>query len=364
MASIFDYNGIPIYGPDIRKGVLRIAHPSDDFITGYDSIYLFASTAVFLLYTIIKEIQLVLCRPKFGVNANKFAEGMEEEEDDDVRAERARIKRFAEGMDGGEYDGQNEDVVIVDDLKKAYGKELAVKGVSYGVKRGQCFSLLGVNGAGKTTTFKMLTGDIVPTSGSARIGGFSVKTNMNKARQMIGYCPQFGGLLRLVTVREHLELYAKVKGIAPNEVSEAVEEKIDQLGLRPFANVLSKDLSGGNQRKLSVAIATMGNPAVVFLDEPSTGMDPASRRFMWNFISSKSMSQSAIILTTHSMEESEALSNQVAIMVAGRLRCIGSIQHLKNTYGKGIMVDVKFDFHPSRISTLCLPALSLLATLI
>ena len=203
MASIFVVKGIPIYGPDISKGgIPRIAHPSDDFITGYDLIYLFSSAVVFLLYAVFKEVQLSFCPSARSASLAKFEEGMEEEEDDDVRAERDRISG-----------GNSEDVVIVDGLRKAYGKKLAVKGVSYGVQRGQCFSLLGVNGAGKTTTFKMLTGDIAPTYGSALIGGYSVRTSMNKARQLIGYCPQFGGLLRLLTVREHLELYANVKGI-------------------------------------------------------------------------------------------------------------------------------------------------------
>jgi len=150
---------------------------------------------------------------------------------------------------------------------------------------------------------------------------------MNEARRNIGYCPQFDALLDNLTVLEHLELYSEIKGIPTNLREALVDKKLQEMDLERFRNVQAGTLSGGNKRKLSVAIAMIGNPPIVFLDEPSTGMDPEARRFMWNVISriATQRGQSSIILTTHSMEEAEALSTKIAIQVDGNLRCLGSV---------------------------------------
>jgi len=150
---------------------------------------------------------------------------------------------------------------------------------------------------------------------------------MNEARRNIGYCPQFDALLDNLTVLEHLELYSEIKGIPTNLREALVNKKLQEMDLERFRNVQAGTLSGGNKRKLSVAIAMIGNPPIVFLDEPSTGMDPEARRFMWNVISriATQRGQSSIILTTHSMEEAEALSTKIAIQVDGNLRCLGSV---------------------------------------
>jgi ATP-binding cassette subfamily A (ABC1) protein 1 len=189
----------------------------------------------------------------------------------------------------------------------------------------------------------MLTGNFLPSSGDAWLYGLDIKTQQLEVRAKLGYCPQHDALLDLLTVREHLQLFGRIKGVAEKDLSRYVETVIKDMDLTEFANKLAGRLSGGNKRKLSVGIATIGRPPIVFLDEPSTGMDPVARRFMWDVIEriSQQDSQCAVVLTTHSMEECEALCGRVGIMVGGRLRCLGSAQHLKGRYGQGYQLEVK-----------------------
>ncbi|CAK63379.1 unnamed protein product (macronuclear) [Paramecium tetraurelia] len=260
--------------------------------------------------------------------------------DDDVAKEKQLCETFK----------PEEKAILVKELRKVFmlgeGKhKVAVDQVSFAIDQGEVFGLLGVNGAGKTTTFKILSGELKPTSGEAFIAGKSVITDLEAARVNIGYCPQFDALLDNLTVREHIELFSDIKGIPYYKKEELVEKKLNEMDLKRFENIQSGQLSGGNKRKLSVAIAMIGNPPIVFLDEPSTGMDPEARRFMWNVISriATQRKQSTIILTTHSMEEAEALSTKIAIQVSGNLRCLGSVQHIKNKFGKGYEIEVKLE---------------------
>jgi ATP-binding cassette, subfamily A (ABC1), member 3 len=166
---------------------------------------------------------------------------------------------------------------------------------------------------------------------------------MKTIGSLIGYCPQFDALLENLTAREHLELYAAIKGIPASLRPKLIENKLQQLNLKQYENVLAGTYSGGNKRKLSVAIALLGNPPIILLDEPSSGMDPEARRFMWSIVSQISTQNktSSVILTTHSMEEAEALSSKLAIMVEGKVKCIGPVQQLKSKYGKGFEIEVK-----------------------
>jgi ATP-binding cassette subfamily A (ABC1) protein 3 len=225
------------------------------------------------------------------------------------------------------------------------GGKVAVADLSFGVPAGECFGFLGINGAGKTSTLKILTGDEGPTAGTVLVGGHNAATEPHAVRHLLGYCPQFDALLELLTVREHLELYSGLKGIPPAAVPAAVDAKLAQLDLLQYANKLAGTLSGGNKRKLSVAIALIGAPRVVVLDEPSTGMDPVARRFMWDVISRAvtGRKECSLLLTTHSMEEVEALCGRVGIMVGGRLRCLGSAQHLKSRFGSGYVCTLQLE---------------------
>jgi ABC-type multidrug transport system ATPase subunit len=201
-----------------------------------------------------------------------------------------------------------------------------------------------MNGAGKSTTMKILTGEELCTSGDATLGGFDIKSEQNSVRQLLGYCPQFDALIGMLTAREHLTLFARIKGLPKEQIDRYVDELLDQLTLTQYADRQAKTYSGGTKRKLSLGIALIGNPRVVFLDEPTTGVDPESRRFMWTLIST-TMQGRSVILTTHSMDECEALCSRIGIMVNGRLVCLGSPAHLKATHGAGYQFDVAFQPH-------------------
>uniref|UniRef100_A0A8C2AMP7 ATP-binding cassette, sub-family A (ABC1), member 12 n=1 Tax=Cyprinus carpio TaxID=7962 RepID=A0A8C2AMP7_CYPCA len=237
-------------------------------------------------------------------------------EDEDVVAERLRVDRG----------DANADILQVNHLTKVYQnlskRVQAVKRLSVGIPAGECFGLLGVNGAGKTTTFKMLTGDISPTDGSAKIRDIDGREGIN-----IGYCPQVDALDDLLTGEEHLYFYARIRGISKRE--------IDRVRSR---HNTSESYSCGTRRKLSTALALIGNPQILLLDEPSSGMDPRSKRHLWKIISEQVMGKCAVVLTSHSMEECEALCTRLAIMVKGQFRCLGSLQHIKNRFGKGFTV--------------------------
>nr|XP_019968212.1 PREDICTED: retinal-specific ATP-binding cassette transporter-like [Paralichthys olivaceus] len=255
------------------------------------------------------------------------------DEDDDVATERLRI-----------YEGGSKtDILQIRDLSKTYvgRKRAAVDRICVGVPAGECFGLLGVNGAGKTTTFKMLTGDTDVSSGEATVAGYSILTEILDVHQNMGYCPQFDAIDELLTGREHLYLYARLRGVPESEIPRVAEWGVQKLGLTEYAGVCAGTYSGGNKRKLSTAIAMIGCPALVLLDEPTTGMDPHSRRFLWNAIMSVIQDGRAVVLTSHSMEECEALCTRLAIMVNGTFKCLGTIQHLKYKFGDGYIVTMK-----------------------
>ena len=208
------------------------------------------------------------------------------------------------------------------------------------IQPGECFGFLGVNGAGKSTTFSMLTGATPPTSGDASLRGLSILSQQRALRRLVGFCPQHDALEALLTCREHLRLYAHIKGVPRRHVDDEVESLLVDLDLAMFANKRAGTLSGGNKRKLCVAIALIGAPQLVLLDEPSSGMDAASKRFLWAVIRRRT-AQCCTILTTHSMEECEALCSRIGVMVDGALRCLGPIQRLKATYGQGYHVALR-----------------------
>uniref|UniRef100_G3VI70 ABC transporter domain-containing protein n=1 Tax=Sarcophilus harrisii TaxID=9305 RepID=G3VI70_SARHA len=216
---------------------------------------------------------------------------------------------------------------------------LAVDRISFAVMKGECFGLLGFNGAGKTTTFKMLTGDETITSGDAFFDGLSISKNIKTRR--ISYCPQFDALLDYMTGREIMYMYARLWGIPENHIDHYVKNMLKSLLLESNADKLIRNLSGGNKRKLSTGISLIGRPSVIFLDEPSTGMDPVARRLLWDTVMRTRESGKAIVITSHSMEECEALCTRLAIMVAGKLKCLGSPQYLKNKFGSGYTLVAK-----------------------
>ena len=175
------------------------------------------------------------------------------------------------------------------------------------------------------------------------MNGYSISNQKEKVYRSIGYCPQFDALMPLLTAREHLKFFARLRGIPEKNVKQVSEWAMDKVGLNVFADRLSGDLSGGNKRKLSTAIALVGNPSVICLDEPTSGMDAKARRLLWNDITNLVKENRIVILTSHSMEECEALCSRLVIMVNGRFKCLGSPQHLKSKFGSGFKLAVKLN---------------------
>ncbi|XP_020104901.1 ABC transporter A family member 2-like [Ananas comosus] len=219
----------------------------------------------------------------------------------------------------------------------------AVKGIWVNLAKDQLFCLLGPNGAGKTTVINCLTGITPVTGGDALIYGYSVRSNvgMSNIRRMIGVCPQFDILWDALSAEEHLHLFASIKGLPPSTIKSVAEKSLAEVKLTNAANVRAGSYSGGMKRRLSVAVALIGDPKMVFLDEPTTGMDPITRRHVWDIIEDAKKGR-AIVLTTHSMEEADILSDRIAIMAKGKLRCIGTSIRLKSKFGTGYIANVSF----------------------
>lgn len=257
------------------------------------------------------------------------------EEDQDVAAERQRVIS---------PEGKN-DVVRVIGLRKEYRlgarkKKVAVQNLTLSIPQGQCFGLLGMNGAGKSTTLAALSGDTVPTAGDIHLNGYNLLTNPGNALKYFGWCPQFDALIGNLTGREQLWMYCRIKGLNESVIKDSVDAFLKMLDLEYLADRVVGGYSGGNKRKMSLAVAMIGNPPIVFLDEPSTGMDPLARRFMWNVITGLGGNK-AVIVTTHSMEECDALTQRIGIMSQGRLVCLGSSQHLKSRFAAGYSLQIK-----------------------
>ncbi|BHF81004.1 hypothetical protein SprV_0702413300 [Sparganum proliferum] len=237
---------------------------------------------------------------------------------------------------------QSNDIIRVKGVNKRYPRKKlpAVDNLTFGVRPGECFGLLGVNGAGKTTTFNMLTTSIKPDRGEIWINGCNLETEARKAHTQIGYCPQFDALHPHLTGYETLQFYARIRGFPENDIKPVVAALIDHMSLRPHAEKQASAYSGGNLRKLSTAVAILGNPRVLLLDEPTSGMDPGAKRYLWDVLKSLLRDNCSIVLTSHSMEECETLCNRVGIMVAGQFQCFGTVPRLKERFGEGYIVEV------------------------
>ncbi|KAF5734705.1 ABC transporter A family member 7 [Tripterygium wilfordii] len=251
----------------------------------------------------------------------------------DVSQERERVEQLL-------LESSTSHAIICDDLKKVYpGKDgnpdkFAVKGLSLALPRGECFGMLGPNGAGKTSFISMMIGLTKPTAGAAYVEGLDIRTDMEGIYTSMGVCPQHDLLWETLTGREHLLFYGRLKNLKGSELTQAVEESLKSVNLfhGGVADKHSGKYSGGMKRRLSVAISLIGNPKVVYMDEPSTGLDPASRNNLWNVVK-RAKQNRAIILTTHSMEEAEVLCDRLGIFVDGNLQCIGNPKELKGRYG-------------------------------
>jgi ABC-2 type transport system ATP-binding protein len=226
-----------------------------------------------------------------------------------------------------------ENAIVIDGLKKEYGKRAAVKAISLNVEQGTLFSLLGVNGAGKTTTIKMLTGLTKPTSGEAYVMGRSINTELAKVKKLVSVSPQDTAVAPNLTVRENLEFIAGIYGMDRKYAREKTDELVREFSMEEVEKSKAKTLSGGWQRRLSIAMALITEPKILFLDEPTLGLDVIARRELWQIINSVKKNVT-IVLTTHYMEEAEKLSDKVAVMVKGEVKAVGTVSELLQRTGK------------------------------
>ncbi|XP_043833751.1 phospholipid-transporting ATPase ABCA7 isoform X3 [Dromiciops gliroides] len=322
----------------LRLGDEQFQSPLSWELVGKNLFAMALQGPVFLLLTLLLQHRAQLL-PRWSLGPQLLLREENQEEDEDVRLERERVQQGA----------TQGDVLVLKDLTKIYPgqKKPAVDHLCVGIPPGECFGLLGVNGAGKTSTFRMVTGDTPMSGGEAILMGYSILSDLQAAQSHMGYCPQFDAITELLTGREHLEFFSRLRGVPEGEVAQVAQWGLTKLGLLQYADQPSGGYSGGNKRKLSTAIALVGGPPVIFLDEPTTGMDPRARRFLWNSVLGVIKEGRSVVLTSHSMEECEALCTRLAIMVNGRFQCLGSAQHLKNRFGEGYTVSLRVPtLHP------------------
>ncbi|XP_006867295.1 PREDICTED: ATP-binding cassette sub-family A member 3-like [Chrysochloris asiatica] len=301
----------------------------------------FWNLKIFLLNKIIPNVFQIFMRVnKVNTGRNDIMSStvIEESEDEDVENERKKVLAVSHTL-------QNTPLFLKE-LTKIYYKcpvITAVRNISLVVKKSECFGLLGLQEVGKTATIKMLTGEEPISSGVVFIDGINITENIREIRSRIGYCPQSDPLLNYMTGRELLLMYARLWGVPEPDIYAYVEDFLYSMHLETHADNFIHTYSKGSKRRLSTAVALMGRPSVIFLDEPSTGMDPATQHLLRDTITQICKTGKAIIITSHSTEECEALCTRLAIMVKGRFMCLGSPQHLKKKFGNVYTLKAKVD---------------------
>ncbi|KAL8163512.1 UNVERIFIED_CONTAM: ATP-binding cassette sub- A member 5 [Gekko kuhli] len=278
----------------------------------------------------------------------------DEAEDEDVKAERLRVKEMTTCQSCEE-----KPAILVSSLHKEFDekkdfllgrkiKKVATNHVSLCVKKGEILGLLGPSGAGKSTLINMLVGETEPTSGQMLMGDYSLGDNSeDNSMRFVGYCPQTNPLWPDITLQEHFEIYGAIKGMNESDMKEVIKCISSALDFEEHLQKKTKKLAAGIKRKLCFALSMLGNPYVTLLDEPSTGMDPKAKQHMWRAIRAAFKTRErAAILTTHYTEEADAVCDRVAILVSGKLRCIGTVQHLKSKFGRGYFLEIKLKGMP------------------
>ncbi|XP_060058625.1 ATP-binding cassette sub-family A member 6 [Erinaceus europaeus] len=271
------------------------------------------------------------------------------DEDEDVQAERIRTATALT------TNLEEKPVILASCLRKEYAgkkkscllkrkKTLATRNVSFSVKRGEILGLLGPNGAGKSSSIRMISGVTKPTAGEVKLKGYNTGWDQQEDGRVkfLGYCPQENVLWPHLTVEEHLEVFAAVKGLKKADAVIAISRLVDTFKLYELLNVPVRKLMAGTTRKLCFVLSLLGNSSVLLLDEPSTGLDTVEQQQMWQTVkASIKTTDKGALLITHYLTEAEAICDRIAIMVSGRLRCIGSIQHLQSKFGKYYILELK-----------------------
>ncbi|EGK8010166.1 ABC transporter ATP-binding protein [Campylobacter lari] len=232
-------------------------------------------------------------------------------------------------------------VIKTSNLCKYFGTFKAVDDLNFEVHKGEIFAFLGVNGAGKTTAIKMLCGLSLPTSGNAFIGGYDVYKDSEKIKQNIGYMSQKFSLYEDLSVFENIELFGTIYGLSTKTIRENGDSLLNFLNIYAYKNKLVKDLSLGFKQKLAFCVATLHKPKIIFLDEPTSGVDPKTRRDFWELIYKASNENISIFITTHYMDEAE-YCDRVSIMIDGKIKILDTPKNLKRTYNAKDIQEVFF----------------------
>ncbi|XP_018348552.1 PREDICTED: uncharacterized protein LOC108752306 [Trachymyrmex septentrionalis] len=295
-------------------------------LLGYHYVYLSVIGAILFVLNLVIECRFLPNLRRQNISYETV------QEDDDVARERLRVE-------AGMVDDTLKTMKLRKEYRSVYGTNVAVQNLSFGVQAGKCFGLLGVNGAGKSTTFKMLTTEIIPTAGKIILKGKDIGAQP-LCNGEIGYCPQSDALDGFLTPHQCLTIHGEVCGLS--NVPKAVETTLKRLDLLKYAHRRVSSLSGGNKRKLCAAISVMAPAAVILMDEPTSGMDPATKSFVTKAVKQVTRSQGCVILTSHSVAECENLCTRVGILAKAGLRCIGTPQHLKHKFGEGYVAFLRF----------------------
>ncbi|MBD3197410.1 MAG: ATP-binding cassette domain-containing protein [Candidatus Lokiarchaeota archaeon] len=237
----------------------------------------------------------------------------------------------------------------VNELKKHFEDVKAVDGISFKVKRGECFGFLGPNGAGKTTTINILACFMKPTDGIAKVAGYDVVKETNEVKKHISYCPQENIFYEELNVYENLMFFGKMYEVDKNLLAQRADDLIKKVGLEDKRKTRSEKLSGGMKRRLNLIIGLVHDPDILFLDEPTAGLDPQSRRLIWDYIFELKERNRTIFLTTHYMDEADILSDRLAIIDHGKIIAQGTPEHLKETIGMGDILIFKIEGQKQKI---------------
>jgi len=281
--------------------------------------------ALFFWRLVRKDSQAFEFKQKKIFDENEETTDLDYIEEEDIELEKQRLKAQ-----------ENQDLIKAIEVQKVYPNGYkALHDLSFGVEKGQIFCLLGPNGAGKTTAFEIITATIPKTTGTIQLDGQNLAGEMPQIFSESGICSQSNTIWDYITVEQHLRVAAKVKGMTEGETQEAIDYLLRTLKLEEYRHRGAEKLSGGNKRKLCVAMSMIGAPKLLFLDEPSTGMDPVARKYLWDLIRQvMKQRQGAMVLTTHYMQEAELVGDKLGILINGRFATIGTMTELKRKFGE------------------------------